>query len=98
MKKVTATEGQTIQDLAIQVYGCYEGIIPFCADNNLSVTGEITPGQQFAVRDEVPELTTNNKAIAAHFAANKIIGNSGWIPAAIGQFLPSDFDNDFVNN
>ncbi|MCO5253354.1 MAG: LysM peptidoglycan-binding domain-containing protein [Bacteroidetes bacterium] len=63
MKEVTTGNGQQLEDIAIQEYGCEEGVITLLADNRLSMDDLLYPGQKLKVREEVPELTGNNRVM-----------------------------------
>lgn len=43
--KVTVLSGQSLVDIAIQVYGSAEGVFLLALENGLSVTDELEPGQ-----------------------------------------------------
>ena len=94
---LTATYGQTLIDIAIQHYGCYEGLFEILKLNpHMGLSYEVAAGEEVLVHDEVPELTNNNVAIAAHFALNNVRVNSSY-QKEVGEFLPEDFnDVDFV--
>lgn len=89
---LTVTQGQTIYDVAMQVYGCYEGIFLLIQDNNVSLVSELMPGQNLIVRDTVPKLNENNIAVAAYYKLNSIIPNSGW-KVSTGGFYSIGFYN-----
>lgn len=46
MKELVVTEGQSMLDLALQLYGSTEGLLDLCLLNNLSVNERLTPGQR----------------------------------------------------
>lgn len=76
MKTVTVTYGQTLSDVALQEYGCSEGIVLLAQDNDLSLTAKVEAGQPLQIRDVVPELTPTNIAVAQYFRINGIKPNS----------------------
>ena len=43
--KVTVMQGQSLVDIAMQVYGSAEGVFTLAKENGLSVTDEVSPGQ-----------------------------------------------------
>jgi len=43
--KVTVMQGQSLVDIAMQVYGSAEGVFALAKENGLSVTDEVSPGQ-----------------------------------------------------
>jgi phage tail protein X len=70
-KEVTLLIGQTLYDLAVQEYGHTDGLWLILEDNP-GIASDLSsvpaPGTVVNVRLEVPELSTNNRAIAAEFA------------------------------
>ena len=87
---IKVLSGQTLIDIALQQYGCYEGIKILCQDNGLSFTSEIHAGDTLLIQDVVPELTDDNIKVANYYAANKVQVNSTWY-APSGDFLSDDF-------
>lgn len=77
MKTIFATEGETIYDIAVREYGCYEGVFLLCSDNGFGIVTELTAGEAILIRDVVPELTDDNVQVAAYFNANNIKPNAG---------------------
>jgi hypothetical protein len=74
MKEVIVSEGQTIQDIAVQVYGSAENTIDLVTDNNLDgVASEVQAGRILKVRE-----TTNR--VAEYFANRQKQVNSGGLP------------------
>lgn len=89
MKTINVAEGQTLIDIAIQEYGCYEGLHQLMKDNNIGPNGLIedgevyrliTAGDTLLVQDEVPELTDTNRTIAAYYKRNRIKVNTTYTP------------------
>lgn len=76
MNTITAEDGQTIYDIAIQEYGCYEGIVQLMKDNNISLVSNINAGNQFNIQDPVPVFNSTNVTIANFLKANKVKPNS----------------------
>lgn len=50
--KITVLTGQTIIDVAIQVYGSMEGVFALAQENGLSVTENLIPGQTLTYSTE----------------------------------------------
>jgi len=73
---IKATQGQTIFDLAIKHYGCYEGVFVLMADNNLSLISELTAGQSLIIQDVIPQLNDTNVANALYYQINGLSVNS----------------------
>lgn len=98
MATITVSDGQTLIDIAIQQYGCYEGVFDLIKDNEgLGLSSQLVAGQVLNIKDEVPTYNDNNVAIALHFRVNKIRVNSQYLPPVItgGFYHEDDFDNDF---
>lgn len=76
MKIVNAIYGQTIEDMAIMYYGCVEGVGQIMYDNQLAGDELLYAGQPILIQDEVPELTINNRVIAAAVKNEAIKPNS----------------------
>lgn len=95
-KQVEVFEGQTLIDIAIQEYGCYEGVMLLLKDNAIRIADDLNAGLVLMVRDEVPELNAINRAVAAFYKANGIKVNTNW--QARGQgFYEADFYDDFYH-
>ena len=43
--EVTVLSGQTLADIAIQVYGSAEGVFILAVENGLDITTDLEPGQ-----------------------------------------------------
>lgn len=96
MKKIIVRYGQTIYDIAIQEYGCFEGAFVLCQDNGISLSAELTAGQILLVNTTVADFNGNNKDVASFFGRFKIIVNSGYQPpVVIVPFYSGDFYSDF---
>lgn len=97
----TTESGQTIIDIAIEKYGCYEGVFIILQDNPTLFLGcNLKPLQRVLLRDDVPVFTDNNIAIAQYFADKNIKVNSGFKPATNpsgGDFNDNDFTTSDYN-
>jgi hypothetical protein len=70
-KELTLLSGQTLYDVAIQEYGHTDGVFLLLEDNEgvIDDLSEIPPaGTKLLIRLQVPELSDDNRAIAAEFA------------------------------
>ena len=65
---VTALNNQSLFDIAIQVYGSVAYVFELAVANGISITDELTAGQQI----EVPEIEVESKGVQAYFLANGI--------------------------
>lgn len=62
-KKIVVADRQCVIDLAIQEYGCYEGVWLLLKDNPaklLGVSDVPAAGMQLLIRNPVPRLTDTN--------------------------------------
>jgi hypothetical protein len=59
MKTITVHDGQSIYDLANQLYGAIEGVFWLMADNNLQLDSFIKSGQVLRVREEKLSVTAD---------------------------------------
>lgn len=70
-KQVILLTGQTLYDLAIQEYGHTDGLWLILEDNP-GIASDLSsvpaPGTLVNIRLDVPELSDNNRLIAAEFA------------------------------
>lgn len=94
MKQIKAASGQTLIDIAIQEYGCYDGVFILMEDNNVGLGADVLPGATLVIRDEVPELTEDNVLVANRFKAQKRLINSGFMPNT-DDYNDNDFNEDF---
>src|SRR5215469_10964864 len=79
-KQINVLDRQSIDDIAIQEYGCVEGKWNLLADNSdrlQSVNDVPAPGMVLNIESPVPYITSQNQAIAATFAAKKLKVVSG---------------------
>lgn len=53
MKQITTYTGQSLIDIAIQVYGDITGVEWLMEDNNIELTEEIVPGTKLITRETV---------------------------------------------
>jgi len=73
--KKTLGNGQSIIDLAVQEYGCYEGLFLMLADNPdvvQAVSAILPPGTELRVRNPVPELNNTNRSVVAQYITDAV--------------------------
>lgn len=75
MKTILVREGQTLADIAIQEYGCIEGLMLLVDDNNLSMDSDVYKDQPLEIR-ELPELTADNKKVVQNLIELNKVPNS----------------------
>lgn len=92
MIEVTATYGQTIYDIALRRYGCYEGVFVLMEDNSINLNTQLVAGDVLLIRDQVPELSFNNRAIVDFYNTELVNPNSGYVNEE-GDFELLDFEN-----
>lgn len=101
MKEVILLTGQTVYDLAVQEYGHTDGVFLLIEDNP-SLIGEWGDvphaGTKVLVRLEVPELSDDNKAIAAEFARREQKVVSGEFAEQVVTPTPIYVDLEYWDN
>lgn len=104
MRAITVTYGQTLIDIALQEYGCYEAVTLLMEDNQLGLGELLEPGTSILIRDVIPDITGTNLLILAQYKKAGIVKkgkpqgrkiNSGFeLPVSFGG---GDFDDDDFN-
>lgn len=92
MSKITALNGQTLIDLAIQEGGSVEAAFSLANNNGLSVTDDLIPGEELEPVDAV------EKPIADYYKSKKLkpatddLTDTNDVPARIfAEELPIEF-------
>jgi hypothetical protein len=89
-KTIKASEGQTIEDIALQEYGCYEGVFLLLEDNELGMDDLLVAKQELKIRQPIPTLNDFSKLVSEA----SLIPNSD-MP---GQASDNDYvDDDYVD-
>ncbi len=83
--------GQTIYDIALNKYGCYEGVFLLLQDNGLNLISDVLPGQSLVIRDAVPQLNSTNIPVVADMKLNSTTPNSGYKVVRNADFKKGDF-------
>ena len=68
MKDYTVLYGQSLLDIALQECGTVEALIALCADNNLSITEDLSVGQIL----QIDGAKIVNKAVVQYYRDNNI--------------------------
>jgi hypothetical protein len=99
MKEVIVTYGQTIYDVVLKHYGCFEGIFILLEDNkNLNLTSEVGAGSKLKIRTEVPELNDTNLLVVQFFNDNSITPNSAYTNQVGNGYVNEGYVNEgYVN-
>lgn len=66
--KVVVLAGQTLADIALQVYGSVEGVFVLAQENGLEVTDTLLPGQELEYQPE----NVLNKGVTQYYATERI--------------------------
>ncbi len=85
--KVEVKQGQSLMDVAVQVYGDVQAVYKLAEDNGLEITAQLTPGQLL----EVSTDKAMNKAVASFFKRKELY------PATSMPEGDSTFDRTFDN-
>lgn len=83
--KVKVLSGQSLTDIAIQVYGNAQGVFMLAQENGLSVTDELEPGQILSYSSD----GVIDKGIVRHYAVK------GIFPATVVVVDSGVFDDSF---
>ena len=76
-KNIIVSNGQTVEDVAVQEYGCQEGFVYILMDNSLGPNSLLYGGQVLKIRTVVPEITTKNISVGRRVTDAGIRPNSG---------------------
>lgn len=87
--KVTVLSGQTLTDLAMQVYGSAEGVFTLAIENDLNVTDAIYPGQVLVYEPE----NVMDKSVSDYYDATKTNPVTAFINPEL--IFDKTFDNTF---
>lgn len=63
----TAQIGQTLYDIALQLYGDHSAILWLCQDNAIELDADVMPGMDLKIRNDY-----KNKSIANYYKDNNI--------------------------
>lgn len=87
--KVTVLQGQSLVDIAMQVYGSAEGVFLLAKENGLSVTDEILPKQVLVYNPE----NIIEKSVTGHYNKNSVYPVTAFkLPELV---FDDTFDNTF---
>jgi hypothetical protein len=73
-KQITAGDRQSVVDIALQEYGCYEGAFLIMQDNaalDLSLHSILIPGVKVLIQTPVPRITADNQGIMELYTQKK---------------------------
>jgi hypothetical protein len=93
MKTIKVATGQTLFDIALQEYGCFEAVKRICELNNTSIDSELMIGFELLVDSDVPVLTDTNVFTYNYLKQSAIIPNSGFKASVSGVFYNHEFYN-----
>lgn len=92
--KVTVLSGQTLTDIAMQVYGSAEGVFTLAIENGLDVTVDLQPGQKLTYQAE----NILERTIVNYYAMNGICPATAFVDGE-GLFdLSFDYTFNQFNN
>lgn len=100
-KTIKTGIGQSLINIALQEYGCYEGFALVIEDNPALVSGidhVFAPNTELIIQTPVPELTSNNVQIAAELARRSVKISGNYTPTDVSintsVFESGVFEND----
>lgn len=89
--KVTVKRGQSLTDIAMQVYGSPDGVADLAKDNGLSVTDKVPAGTQL---DYSSDKVIDSRVVT-YYQTNDIVPVTGFAASVdIGTF-DNTFDDTF---
>lgn len=91
--KIAMQAGQTLYDIALQVYGHIEGVAWLLEDNNLGWDSPVSIGMQLRLRDAKLDKNLTN-----YYASNSITIASSPDKGEESKVLEGDFNEDFNND
>jgi hypothetical protein len=91
MRDVVVTEGQSLLDITLQVYGSTEGLIDLCKLNNLSINEPLVAGQKIVF----DESKIRKPRIVEFFKKEfpRINTGRGKVPEGIGYWI---IESEFI--
>lgn len=77
--KIKVLSGQSLTDIAIQVYGNAQGVFMLAQENGLSVTDELEPGQILSYSSDrvIDKGIVHYYAVKGVFPATVVVVDSG---------------------
>lgn len=92
---IAAKYGQSLMDLAIQLYGSASALVDLANDNGLALDAEVQPGQELIVRADYPDSAVG--LFADYISENNIVVVSGDQVNALEVLVTHD-DNPIGTN
>lgn len=89
--KITVQTGQTLMDIAIQVYGSLEGVFALAQENTLSMTESLTSGQVLTYDTE----RIVDKSIVGHYKTYDLHPATAHAKLRSGKIFDYTFDYTF---
>lgn len=75
MRTIKVQQGQTLKDIAMQEYGCFEGLQRILELNNIGF-GFLANGANVIVDDTAPVLSENNLRVVKYYQNEAVVVNS----------------------
>jgi hypothetical protein len=88
--------GQSLMDLAVQMYGSASALVELANDNDLAIDADVQPGQQLIVRDAYPDSAIS--IFADYIKENSIVVVSGDQVDALEILVTHDEDPISTND
>lgn len=98
-KQVTVSDRQSLTDIAMQEYGCYQGVFILLEDNSdrLFAIDEVPlPGMKLNVRTTVPNINAANTSVVAeygkqdHRVLSQAVGEA-FIVEVVSDYVTTDY-------
>lgn len=98
-RQVQVSDRQSIIDIAVQEYGCYEGVFILLSDNSdrlLAIDEIPLPGTKLNIRQTVPNINPANTTVVAEYrkSDHRVISQSigeAYILETISDYVTTDY-------
>lgn len=96
---VKSIDGQTIFDIALQQYGCFEGVFLIMEDNpTINLNTVLQPETEIKIKDILPELNADNKRVVQLYTQNNVKPNSSYVIDNTNNYVDEGYvNNNYVN-
>ena len=96
---VKSIEGQTIFDIALQQYGCFEGVFLIMELNpTINLNTVLQPNTEIKIKDILPELNADNKRVVQLYTQNNVKPNSSYVIDNTNNYVNEGYvNNNYVN-
>lgn len=98
-KQISAVDRQSLTDIAMQEYGCYEAVFTVLEDNAdrlFAMDDVLIEGMKLNIRTDKPILNTTNKIIAEQYVLkdHKVLSHAIGMPhivSVVSDYVTTDY-------